>query len=459
MPPYERLIQMTALDDREIADNLATETASLHIRTNNNSTHTSGNRDCREQLLFEILNDVRELIHCFTLEGRLLFANRAWMATMGYDQADVTSLSFSDVVRADKLVHYQSLFKRIIAGEEIGYTITTLVSKSGHEIRVRGTTTCHYLDGKPVALRGIHRKVTSQKGIRESLPEACERLDLALKGADLGVWDWNVPTGETFSDPKWTTMLGYSLGEIEPKVGGWERLIHPDDLERVTELLNNHLEARTPYYESEHRVCTKSGEWRWILDRGKVFERDAEGRPIRVTGTHLDITERKCAEQMLHELSLTDDLTSLRNRRGFMTLANQHLKLARRGQGKLLLLYADVDGLKQINDKFGHAEGSQAIINAAELIQGCFRDTDIVARLGGDEFAVLAIEADDGSEELVLKRIKQRFLDFNTLNERPYDLNVSVGAARASLDNGETIETLLSDADAQMYKDKRRKRT
>lgn len=444
---------MTVADDRKAADELSDREKFQPTPSNQVPLMNEEHRG-QEQLLAEILNDIRELVFSITPQGRFLFVNRAWLEALGYGEAELASLCFSDIVRVDSIDHYQSLFERITAGEMSDPMTMTLVCKSRAEIRVRGTTRCSYVDGKPVALHGIYRKVTGWRRDPEPLPEACERLDLALKGADLGVWDWNIPTGETFSDPKWTTMLGYSPGEIEPKVRGWEQLIHPDDIERVTVLLNDHLDARTPYYESEHRVRTKSGEWRWILDRGKVFERDSGGNAVRVTGTHLDITDRKRAEQILHDLSLTDDLTTLRNRRGFLTLANQHLKLAHRSGGKLLILYADVDGLKQINDRFGHAEGSQAIIKAAELIQNCFRDTDIVARLGGDEFAILAIDADEGSEELVLERVRQRFIDFNGRKERPYDLNVSVGLARAHFGDGETIETLLINADRQMYLDK-----
>lgn len=446
---------MTSIDDQKDAKYHSHENAIRYTHTGDDQANMASH--CHEQLFAEILNDIRELVHCVTSEGRFVFVNSAWLETMGYSQEDVATMSFLDIVHDDSLEQHKNLFKRLMAGEKIDRVVTTLVKKSGMPIRVRGTNACFYDQDKLVGVRGVFRRVTGRKGAIEQLPEACVRLDLAMKGADLGVWDWNIPSGKTFSDPRWATMLGYSLEEIEPKVREWEQLIHPDDLQRVTERLNDHLAARTPYYESEHRVLTKSGEWRWVLDRGKVFERDVEGKPIRVTGTHLDITERKRAEQILRELSLTDDLTSLRNRRGFLMLAKQHLKLARRGGGKLLVVYADVDGLKQINDKFGHAEGSLAIAKAAELLQHCFRDTDIVARLGGDEFAVLAIEAEEGSEEKVLKRIEKRFEDFNKLKQRSYYLSLSVGSARANLGSGETIESLLSIADSRMYDDKRKK--
>ena len=112
----------------------------------------------------------------------------------------------------------------------------------------------------------------------------------------MGTWDWHVPTGEVIFNERWAEMLGYTLAEIEPHVRSWEKLLHPDDAPAVTKILTAHLEGDTPLYQTEHRLLAKSGEWRWILDTGKVFTRDERGQPIRVVGTHQDITERKRAE-------------------------------------------------------------------------------------------------------------------------------------------------------------------
>ncbi|HMQ51935.1 MAG TPA: PAS domain-containing protein, partial [Anaerolineae bacterium] len=125
------------------------------------------------------------------------------------------------------------------------------------------------------------------------------RLELALQGAELGTWDWQVQTGEVIFDERWAEMLGYKLDEVEPTVSGWQKLMHPDDIPAVMATLTDHLEGRTLIYQTEHRLRAKSGEWKWVLDTGKVFERDSEGKPLRATGTHQDITQRKEMEQQL----------------------------------------------------------------------------------------------------------------------------------------------------------------
>ncbi len=143
--------------------------------------------------------------------------------------------------------------------------------------------------------------ITERKRAEEALRESKQRMELALRGADLGTWDWNVATGEVNFNNRWAQMLGYTLDEIDPNVSAWERLLHPDDREEVMKTLNCHLDGMTDYYGTEHRLLHKSGRWVWVLDRGRVIERDADGRPLRACGTHLDITDRKQAENTIRQ--------------------------------------------------------------------------------------------------------------------------------------------------------------
>ncbi|MBN2446308.1 MAG: PAS domain S-box protein [Phycisphaerae bacterium] len=128
-----------------------------------------------------------------------------------------------------------------------------------------------------------------------------ERMELALDGADLGTWDWNVVTGEVVFDERWANMLGYATAELTPHADTWERLVHPDDLPGVMRTLHAHLASETDQYESQYRLHHKSGDWVWVLDKGRVTERDVNGKPIRMCGTHLDVTERTRAEQAAME--------------------------------------------------------------------------------------------------------------------------------------------------------------
>jgi hypothetical protein len=145
----------------------------------------------------------------------------------------------------------------------------------------------------------LEQDITARKAAEETLRITRESLKLALNGADLGTWDWNVPTGALEFNERWAEMLGYRKEEVEPHRRSWEKLVHPEDLPAVLEVLNAHLEGKTPFYETEYRMRRKSGAWVWVLDKGKVIERDTQGRPRRACGTHLDITQRKRLEESL----------------------------------------------------------------------------------------------------------------------------------------------------------------
>ena len=129
--------------------------------------------------------------------------------------------------------------------------------------------------------------------------ESEERLKLALEGAEDGIWDWNLETHEITFNDRWLAMLGYEPGEVPPSWKGWIELVHPDDAAGVKKALEAHLAGQIPFYQTEHRMRAHSGEWRWILARAKVVERDTMGRALRVSGTHKDITERKRAREAL----------------------------------------------------------------------------------------------------------------------------------------------------------------
>jgi PAS domain S-box-containing protein len=130
-----------------------------------------------------------------------------------------------------------------------------------------------------------------------------ERHELALDGAELGVWDWKIKTDEVTFDERWADMLGYSLDELDPSVDTWDDLIHPEDRERTYEALNAHLDGEADIYECDHRLKTAAGEYRWIRDIGKVFERDENGDPVRAVGIHQDVTEHKERKQELEDTS------------------------------------------------------------------------------------------------------------------------------------------------------------
>ena len=141
--------------------------------------------------------------------------------------------------------------------------------------------------------------ITRRKKFEKKLKETRNQLQLVIEGGELGTWDWDLQTDKVIFNQNWAEMLGYSIDEIDFSLEAWKNLVHKDDLPYVMEKLNAHFQRETDFYEAEYRMKTKSGEWKWILDRGKVLERDERGEPLRALGTHIDVTERKKIEEEL----------------------------------------------------------------------------------------------------------------------------------------------------------------
>ena len=169
--------------------------------------------------------------------------------------------------------------------------------------------------------------------------------------------------------------------------------------------------------------------------------------------------ERHRMLKSLRGLSMLDELTGLYNRRGFLSLGGGHLELARRGARRFVLVYADLDGLKQINDTYGHREGDLAIIKTAEVLRRSFRHSDVVARLGGDEFVVLAVEAATDTDQALLQRLQRQLDAFNAESALPYELSLSAGIAAYDAASPLGLEEMLAEADLALYARKRGRRS
>jgi diguanylate cyclase (GGDEF)-like protein/PAS domain S-box-containing protein len=176
---------------------------------------------------------------------------------------------------------------------------------------------------------------------------------------------------------------------------------------------------------------------------------------IGSVAVYTDITARVRMEETLRALALLDDLTGLYNRRGFFTLGQQQLKAADRSRSRMVLLFADFNGLKRINDAFGHPEGDRALIETADVLRETFRESDIIARIGGDEFVVLAIETNGSPAEVLTARFQENLETRNAREGRRYELSLSVGLARYDPERPCSIDELVAQADRAMYERKR----
>jgi len=233
-------------------------------------------------------------------------------------------------------------------------------------------------------LYSIIHDITERRIAEEALKQSEQRLNLALSGAALGAWDYNIRTGETIFDQRWVEMLGYSLEDIEPHCSSWEGLIHPEDKARVMEAWNAHRERRTPLYEAEYRLRAKSGQWKWILARGMIVERDADGEALRAAGTHLDITERKLAEQALR-LSEERFRALVEGAQDLVFMKDRHLKYTHVNPAMARMFALHVSEIigRTDEDLYGEATGKHIKQVDLRVLQGESIEEEYTASIRG----------------------------------------------------------------------------
>lgn len=262
----------------------------------------------KEQSLELALQGANLGIWDFNLQTNELIVNERAGETLGYASAEIgTCLDWWDErTHPDDLLRLRQAWQAHISGKTPFYECEyRLHNKTGEWkwILDRGKIVEWDQNHLPLRATGTHLDITERKHVEEALKKSEQRLELALHGADLGLWDVHLPSGAEVTNQRAAEMLGFHLDELEPHLSWWDGRTHPTDLPRLMAAWDAHLAGQTPFYESEYRLRTKSGEWLWILDRGKVVEWDQEGKPLRATGTHLDINERKQTEEALQKLN------------------------------------------------------------------------------------------------------------------------------------------------------------
>ena len=336
-------------------------------------------------------------------------------------------------------------------------TVTThdmeleMVTATGRPIWVRFMGTTAWEQGRPLKRTSVLQDITEQKHSETALRENEDRWKLALESTGDGVWDWYIQSGEEFFSKRLIESYGYDEDEIKSHPRELDNRTHPDDAAQMEHDRQAHFDGLTPTYMNEHRVRCKDGSWKWVLSRGMVISRDAQGKPLRMIGTHTDITDRKNSEAMIRQQAFYDALTGLPNRRMLRDRLEQEIKKSRRDDQQLAILFIDLDHFKEVNDTLGHDSGDLLLVEAAHRIQGCVRQSDTVARMGGDEFTVVLSELPTTSHlEGVLQKLLQAMGEVFQLGAEQVFVSASIGITMYPSDATD-IESLYKNADQALY--------
>ncbi|MGV7206539.1 EAL domain-containing protein [Oxalobacteraceae bacterium A2-2] len=369
-------------------------------------------------------------------EQRLVVQRTMQMGELGLDKTLVVSLSRSQA-RIEAGWHGLA----VVAG--MAWALTGAVGAIGLWLAQR----------RRMALEGLALEQEAERAA------AAERVELALNGANLGLWEWHLPTDIRKVDARAAAMLGYAPGELPEQPGDWRRMAHPDDLEHIDAALALHLNDSTHSYEAEYRMRHRNGHWVWLQSRGKVIERDAAGKAVRMVGTRMDISARKLAEAEIAHLAFYDGLTNLPNRRLLLDRLGHAIAKCERGGCHGAVLFVDLDNFKALNDTMGHDMGDRLLEMVAFRLQQVTRDSDTVARLGGDEFVILLEDLGGSAQlaashaEVVAQKVVAALslcypLDGHELRSTP-----SIGVVLFG-GGSHTINDLLRQADMAMYEAK-----
>jgi diguanylate cyclase (GGDEF)-like protein/PAS domain S-box-containing protein len=388
-------------------------------------------------------------------QGLYQGTNPAFEKLLGLPKNDIIGKAIGDVA-PDEIVHkHQEHDQALLANPGHQVYEAPLQAWDGEHHVIFIKTTYKRPDGTIGGIIGILKDMTQRLRAEEELEQLRKFSDSTVQTMTEGLVLTDSDGKFTFVNPAASLMLGYTPSEMaDREVASFI----PKDQHAI---LRRADEKRTKGISDRYELVFlhKNGSRHTFLVSGGPRVQGAQSGGTLAVLT--DITDRKAMEEEIRALSLRDELTTLYNRRGFMTLAEHQLKTASRLKKRIALLYLDVDNLKRINDAGGHKLGDRALAELAFILKKSFREADIIGRLGGDEFSVLAMETTMMNTDVLVDRLQEKLTLFNSRSsaEAGFSLSISVGVFAREPDHPATVEEMLSRADLLMYEQKRSKKS
>ncbi|WP_085593915.1 PAS domain S-box protein [Thalassospira sp. MCCC 1A01428] len=394
------------------------------------------------------------------VSGKIVDANKAACEFYGYGYDVLRSMVISQINLSQDGTITKSMQDAVNNGSAVFSFKHRLANGAVRDVRVNSGRIM--LNGQEY-INSIVFDVTERNEYERRLIEANrqlqierQRLDEIIRATNAGTWEWNIQTGDMRLNERWAEIIGYTLEELSPcSVDRWISLCHPDDINTINALLIRHFDHEIDQFDCEYRLKHKNGSWVWVLDRGKVFEWSDDGAPLRLSGTHSDITPAKEIEERIRHMALSDPLTGLANRHQFDDRLLSAIEHCTNASQNVVLMLLDLDHFKSVNDTYGHPVGDALLVDVAQGLQAQFRGGDFIARLGGDEFAVLLTDVADiaiakkAAERVIREIDRPRKIEGNTVH-----VGVSIGI---SINSGTTDilpKVLYRRADRALYQSK-----
>jgi diguanylate cyclase (GGDEF)-like protein/PAS domain S-box-containing protein len=406
----------------------------------------------RYRMLFEGAGDA-----IFILEaegenaGRILSVNRAAAEMHGYTVDELLSRNITELDAPDAAREIPARIERLLKGEWIKAEIRHR-KKDGAVFPVEISAGILEL-GDHRYILAFDRDITERKAVEKALKESEDKYRSVMESVGDSIYLVDRSCRYLFMNKKHMARLGLVGKDYIGRAYG--DFHTPEETSGLLESVEAVLKTGET---SQHEHLSLRDNRYFLRTLSPV--KDDGGHIWAVTVVSKDVNDLKQLEKKLRNLSLTDELTGLYNRRGFFTMIEQILKLANRERRGVFLIYADLDNLKAINDTLGHHEGDQALVQTTALLQATFRESDIIARIGGDEFVVIPMDSGEGNADIIKARFRKNLMDHNESIDHPFTLSISLGMAYYDPDSPCSVDELLRQAEKLMYDDKcLRKRT
>ncbi|RNI14553.1 PAS domain S-box protein [Methanohalophilus sp. RSK] len=285
-------------ENMTMATKMAVETIAPHLGEIIQKIRTETALFQQQINLEKMFSTIEDFLFVLGEDGSILKVNQAVYDKLGYTDNELQNMTVIDLHPENRQTEAISIVEKMLKGTKKSCPIP-LLTKNGTQIPVETKVVRGVWNGKNV-LMGISRDITNRKEAEDKLRKNKERLQFVIEATELGMWDWEVQSGEVVFNDRWAEIIGYDLEELKPlSIDTWMKFTRPQDLALSLELLEKHFKGETEYYDCEIRMKHKDGHWVWVHDKGKVVSWNGEGLPLRMTGTHEDITERKHIEEKL----------------------------------------------------------------------------------------------------------------------------------------------------------------
>lgn len=402
-----------------------------------------------EERYRSLVESTEDSIYLVDKNYKYLFMNKHHLSRLGISESEYAGKGYGDLHSVEDTESFTKLIDRVFDTGESSQQEYKYEGQKDHMYFIRTLSPVKDKNGKVAAVTVLSKNITTRKQFEFELQMNEERYRSLVESTEDSIYLVDKNYKYLFMNKKHISRMG--LLDYDFKDHSYVELHSPKETKEFIKLIDEVFDTGISI-QQDH----KSARDDMYFLRTLSPVRDKDGKVVAVTVLSKNITDRKRMEEELRTLSITDELTGLYNRRGFLMLAGQQLKLANRLKRGVLIFYADLDDLKIINDKYGHQEGDRAIMESADLLREVFRESDITARIGGDEFVVFPVHTTGYSKETLSARFKEHLRVHNMKRSAPYELSISIGIAYYEKCS-HSIEELLVQADKLMYEQKKEK--